>query len=173
VSDEPRDPDSFFDEEDLPMADENIRLNYEAALGGCMLAFNQLDNLLGEVISTILMRLGREDMVKSSLKDGFRNKVRLLDLLKTSKEGGGLVNIAIKDFYDVSGERNTLAHAHFDQNPYQGDYILINSSGDETQHYTSEQILRVAANIRKVWNSLRYAEAYYAFIDYSVDTLPE
>jgi hypothetical protein len=59
------DADFLFDahgDDNEPWADEKIRADYEAALGRCMLAFNQLDNLLGNIIRTILTRLGRADM---------------------------------------------------------------------------------------------------------------
>ena len=49
-----------FDDDDTPWASPEIRANYEAALGRFILAFNQVDNELTDVIETILRRLKRD-----------------------------------------------------------------------------------------------------------------
>ena len=49
------------DDDDVPWASPEIRQQYEAALGRFILAFNELDNLLTEIIQTTLERLDRGD----------------------------------------------------------------------------------------------------------------
>jgi hypothetical protein len=159
------DADNFFDD-NVPWADAEIRRGYEAALGGCMLAFNQLDNLLGEVLKTVLVRLGREDMVDNCVRTAdFNQRVRVLDLLKHTTERAGITNINVADLRSVAGARNLLAHAHFEQNPFSGEYWLVNRKGETKGHYTSEQIDGVSSRITKEWMKLRYAETFYVFID--------
>jgi hypothetical protein len=159
------DADAFFDD-DVPSADVNIQRGYEAALGRCMLAFNQLDNLLGKILKTVLARLGRTDMEDDCVnKANFDQRARFLDILKQSTEGAGIIGIPIADLRSVAGERNLLAHAHFEQNPFDGSYWLVNRKGQTEQHYTAERIDGVAHRIQKVWTALRYAEAFYDFAD--------
>jgi hypothetical protein len=155
--------DRFFDD-DIPWADASIRRDYEAALGRCMLVFNQLDNLLGEVLKTILLKLGRPEMIEGCvLTADFAQRVRVLDLLKHSTEGLCVVNAPVDALRSVAGERNLLAHAHFEQNPFSGEYRLVNRKGGAEQHYAAERIDGVTRRISEVWKTLRYAEAYYEF----------
>ena len=74
--------DTLYDDDDIPWASPEIRANYEAALGRFILAFNQLDNLLTEIIEIVLRRLKRDDLVKSCIQRDFSNKVLIFDLLK-------------------------------------------------------------------------------------------
>lgn len=95
----------------------------------------------------------------------FSQRVRFLDILKQSTEGAGINDVRIDDLRSVAGERNVLAHVHFEQNPYDGSYWLINRAGRTVQHYTAERIDGVANRIQKVWMALRHAEAVYDFAD--------
>jgi hypothetical protein len=161
------DEDDFFDD-NIPWADAAIRQGYDAALGRCMLGFNQLDNLLGKILKTILVRLDREDLVDDCVhRADFAQRVRILDLLKHTTEGDGLVNVSVTDLRSVAGERNILAHAHFAQNPFSGEYWLVNRKDKIEQHYSAERIDGVASRISGAWTALRHADTYYTFIDFA------
>lgn len=165
----PTDADELFDD-NVPSADANIRRDYEAALGGCMLAFNQLDNLLSKILRTILVRVGRQDMVNECVnKADFSQRTRVLDLLKQSTEGAGIADVSVTDLRSVAGERNMLAHAHFQQNPFSGEYWLVNRKGETDQYYTAARIDAAALQMGKAWMALRHAEAFYDFVDIPID----
>jgi hypothetical protein len=51
------------DDDDIPWASPEIRQSYEAALGRFILEFNQVDNLLGDIIETVLTRLKRGELI--------------------------------------------------------------------------------------------------------------
>jgi len=164
MSEEPKlnDADDFFDG-NVPWADADIRHRYEAALGACMLAFNQLDNLLGKVLKTILVRIRRQDLEDECVsRANFSQRVRVLDLLKHTTEGTGIADVSIADLRGVAEERNMLAHAHFEQNPFSGEYWLV-GKGKTVQQYTAARIDSVASRIAKVWMTLHHAEAFYDF----------
>jgi hypothetical protein len=118
----PDDADDFFDD-DVPFADAAIRLNYEAALGAFILAFNQLDNLLGKLLRITLTSLDRTDLIIASVNNAsFAARVSLLDILKHSIEGRAIADVPVDQLRSVAGERNILAHAHFEENPFSGEY---------------------------------------------------
>ena len=64
-----------FDDDDTPWASPEIRTNYEAALGRFILAFNQIDNQLTDIIETVLRRLKRADAIDACTKRGFSHKL--------------------------------------------------------------------------------------------------
>ena len=167
------DGNQFFDE-DISWADATVRRDYEAALGRCILHFNQLDNLLGDILKTVLLRLGRSDMVEECVyRADFSLRVRALDLLRHSTEGQGIARVPVNDLRSVAGERNLLSHAHFAENPFSSEYRLVNRKGRTEQDYTAERIDGVGRRILEAWRALRYAESYYAFADVSLPREPE
>ena len=93
----------------------------------------------------------------------FSQRVRVLDLLKHTTEGTGIADVSIADLRGVAEERNMLAYAHFEQNPFSGEYWLVNGKGKTVQQYTAARIDSVASRIAKVWMTLRHAEAFYDF----------
>lgn len=61
---------------------------------------------------------------------------------------------------DVAGHRNIVAHGHFEQNPYSGEYEIV---AKRAHQYTPEQLDAQASRATEVWMSLRNAEAHYEF----------
>jgi hypothetical protein len=152
-----------FDDDETPWASPEIRQNYEAALGRFILAFNQVDNQLTEIIETVLRRLKRDDLITACTKNNFRNKLLVLDLLKSSAEGQGIESISIMSLREVGGERNKLAHGHFDQNPFDGSYDVVTRSVRSS--YSVEMLDRLTEKTDHCWDELRHASAYYEFSD--------
>jgi hypothetical protein len=87
------------------------------------------------------------------------------DLLKDSTEGVGVSNVPIPLLRSVAGQRNLLAHAHFDQNPYGDEYDLIDRKDKKVQLHSAETIDSLVRQINAGWQALRGAEAYYDFCD--------
>lgn len=160
--------DNFFDD-DVPWADASIRRDYEAALGAFILAFNQLDNLLGKILRITLTNLGRADLIGSNVNNApFTRRVFLLDILKQSTEGAPIIGVSIDQLLSVAGERNILAHAHFEQNPFDGGYSLVGNKDQVVQEYSAERINQASENVSRVWRALRYVEARFDFADVSI-----
>jgi hypothetical protein len=113
-----------WDDDDVPWASPEIRQQYESALGRFILAFNELADLLTEIIETTLERLDRSDLIKVCTQQNFALKLLPLDLLISSHEGAAIADVPITLMKQVAGERNTLAHGHFDQNPFDGSYLV-------------------------------------------------
>lgn len=151
------------DEAEEPWASPEIRLAYEAALGRFILAFNQLDNILTETVETVLLRLNRNDLVKSCTGRDFSFKLFVLDLLRSSTEGTGIKDAPIELMRQIAGERNVLAHGHFDQNPFDGSYSVV--AKNVRASYPVERLDALTAKAAKAWERLRYSQAYFDFGD--------
>jgi hypothetical protein len=68
----------------------------------------------------------------------YSQRDRYLGLLKHSTEGAGIADVSVADLRSVAGERNILAHAHFEQNSFRGEYCLVNRK-DETGNITPQR----------------------------------
>lgn len=160
-----------FPGDDVPWAPPEIRLEYEAALGKFMLAYNQLDHLLAETVATALETLGRKDLATVKKQpihqQDFWFRLYVLDLLKSTLVRQAFEQVDVQAMRDINQQRALLAHAHMDQNPFDGSYTLIKSGADKGDGYTSERLLDLAKKADGLWDVLRYAEAYFTFKDES------
>lgn len=155
--------DDFVDgfDDEIPWASPEIQLNYEAALGRFILAFNSMDNLLTNVLTTVLLRIGRKDMIDDCTKCDLWRKLLCLELLKSSVEGGGIANVPVDQIKQIVNERNKLAHGHFDQNPFDGSYQIVGKK--VYSHFSAERLADLTTQTGKVCSSLRGAQAIYDF----------
>jgi hypothetical protein len=154
-----------FDEDGVPWASPEIQKDYEVALGRFIVAFNAVDNLLARVIETILIKLGRMDLVKSCTEASYSHKLLTLDLLKQSSEGRGIAEVPIALMHEVGAHRNKVAHGHFEQNPCSGEYEII---AKKAHKYSPTDLDAQTAKATKAWEALRYSDAFYAFDDVTV-----
>jgi hypothetical protein len=155
------------DYDDIPFASPEIREAYEVALGRFMLAFNEIDNRVTELIGTVLTRLARTDLIKLCTNQTFFQKLIILDLLGESNEGDGILNsdISLESMRDLAKHRNHLAHGHFDQNPFDGSYEVVSSKKNVAADYPVEKLDRLTADAEGLITALRYGEAFYSFKD--------
>jgi len=154
-----------IDEDGVPWASPKIQAAYEAALGRFIVAFNRLDNLLTEVLETVLHKNGRADLIAPCTGGQFSLKLLVADLLKSSTHGGGLKGVPIALMREIAVHRNRVAHGHFDQNPHSGEYAIV---GKKREKYSVESLDLQTVKATEAWTALRYAEAFYAFDDVSV-----
>jgi hypothetical protein len=146
----------------LPWASPEIQRKYEAALGRFMLEFNRLDTLLGETLEFVLAHLDRKDLIKDCVGRDFSQKLFFLDLLKQSSGGSGIKHVSISDLKNISGVRNFLAHGHFDQNPYDGSYVV--RLRDKKPSYRSAKVIDgLTEQATKASDALRSSHAFYLF----------
>lgn len=150
-------------DDDTPWASPEIRANYQAALGRFILAFNQVDDELTDVIATILRRLKRDDLVDACTRRDFSHKLLVLDLLKSTSEGQGIQSVPVAAMREVAGERNRLAHGHFDQNPFDGTYDVV--TRNIRSSYSVERLDGLTEKADGCWDELRHASAFYVFSD--------
>lgn len=151
---------SLLDDSDFepPSANPAIQLEYEAALGSFVVAYNALDQRVGKVLAYALGMLGRAQL--AHLPRQFAGQVDLLDILGATKLLG-LGAIDYEEIRNINRMRNFLVHGFFDQNPYDGSYIVVGKRRDE----------HVKAGTIRVWrdravnacDALRGPEAAFMF----------
>lgn len=152
-----------FDDDDVTWASPEIREKYESALGKFLLTFNQIDFTVLQLTETVLGRLGRIDLAKKISERDFSFRIYLLDVLKETEAGAGVKRVNFAALRQLASERALLAHAHMDQNPFDGSYKLISKGVDKGEGFTSERVIGLAKGADTIWEDLRYAEAYYEF----------
>jgi hypothetical protein len=129
---------------------------YAPALGRCMLAYNELDYRLEQLIEGILGRLGAPKLPRCRFDD----RVDYLHRLKSTKEGRPIANIQTKELKEVDKARDTLAHAHFEPSPISGDdnYRLVSRAGNELEFYDHSRINSLTQRLDRLSQQLLAAE---------------
>lgn len=152
--------DDFADDDDTPWADPQIQLDYQAALGEFVVEFNRLDDTLNKVLTYALSKIERDRLAKQYIASQFSNRIDLIDLLGGSNVLG-LGTAPIADLKAVVNIRNILVHAHFDQNPFDGSYTLIQKGRDS--NLKTEAIRKWSQRVSDVTFKMRLFEARWMF----------
>lgn len=154
------DPDDPMWDDDTPSADPQIQIDYEAALGRFLVAFNKVDNELEGLINTLLTCLSREDLVEEcTIKVDYSRKLLILDLLSLSSDPGELKTAPVSEMRQIGRERNVIAHGHFDQNPFDGGYKILGKG--KYSDYSPKRLDDLTTRCNAVWDQLRHLRAYY------------
>jgi hypothetical protein len=148
------------DDDDVPWADPVIQTDYEAALGSFLVRFNRLENLIGDLLEASLAKHGRADLYFSG--DRLELKLRQFEIVLLALPG--MHKPDCKAAAQLNGERNTLAHGHFDQNPYSGDYKIVTQRRKHVD-MPVVTIRRLSLQTDRVIDDFRSCEAYLAFVD--------
>jgi hypothetical protein len=160
------DDDTSWDE-DIPSADPAIRTEYEAALGRFILAFNETDYRLSQVIAAELAERGHPDLGATAAKGTFAQRLEKLEILVSSTTNRQLLAIPVAKLKSLNGDRNKLAHGHFDQNPYDGTYTVIQRA--KARDYPVSKILDLTQELTGIIEILKTAELLYHFDDLTAD----
>jgi hypothetical protein len=153
------------DDDDVPWADPEIRVSYEAALGRFVLAFNEVDYRLTQLIGWELSTRGREDLTATASRGTFAQRISTAELLATPADASAIASLPFQQLRTLGGHRNILAHGHFDQNPFDGSYRLVLSA--KVQDYPIEKINVLTVELEALAEALRFAEVSYHFSDVS------
>jgi hypothetical protein len=151
------------DVDDVPFADPAIRTDYEAALGQFILAFNEVDYRVSQVIRSELSDRGRADLAPAASNGPFWQRLATLEILATSARSGRLSAAPIARLRSLNTDRNNLAHGHFDQNPFDGSYAIVLAA--KTRDYPVTHICSLAAELAQIAELLRTTEILYDFED--------
>jgi hypothetical protein len=159
----------YFDDTDdiddgITWADPAIRTDYEAALGRFILAFNEADYLLSQVIQAELSKRGHTELGATAAKGTFVQRLEKIEILMSMPtKYSRLSALPVAKLRSLNADRNNLAHGHFDQNPYDGSYRLILAAkiGD----YPISRILALAEELAQILFALRTADVSYGFDD--------
>lgn len=137
-----------FDDDDAPQewADPSIRRDYEAALGRLILAHNEADRNLTIIIKQCLKALGDPPALSTMTHGNFAARLTNLGILQTLCPSFRISGIDVAALASINGDRNVVAHGHFEQNPFDGDYILIGAKKNFT-NYSTERLDKITERL--------------------------
>jgi hypothetical protein len=151
------------EDDDIPFADPAIRTDYEAALGRFILAFNEVDYRLSQVIRSELTERGRADLAATIWNGPFAQRLGTLEILASATQNGRLSALPIVRLRALNTDRNRLAHGHFDQNPFDGSYAIV--LAEKVRDYPVTHIRGLATELANITEQLRITEILYDFAD--------
>jgi hypothetical protein len=153
----PWDEEDEQEEADISFADPAIRQQYEAALGAFILAFNHVDYFVGK-----LLRLETDKRGKSHLYDakaGFYARLQILEAF--AAQSPELASVPFPEMRKLNQARNTLAHGHFDQNPFDGSYSILEKQ--KISDFPIGRLTQLTLDLNGVAKNLNFAWAQYQF----------
>lgn len=103
---------SEIDDYDVPMADPQIRSDYEAALGAYILVHNEADFWLGQIIASELLFRGENQLVDAAAGHSFSGRLTSLGLLRGGSSNSELRNANFMGSAGhVSWTSNAIGHS--------------------------------------------------------------
>lgn len=152
---ETHEPDHEFD--DVPWADPAIRTNYEAALGRLILAHNDVDLHLTRLIEKCLEQLGNPVELKKLANGMFASRLNNARIMKSLLPKMSIFHgVDFDELENLNQLRNIVAHGHFEQNPFQGDYQLITRK-DRHDDFSTERLEAITSRLDNQAKSLKVA----------------
>ena len=148
---------------DIPTADPQIQKDYEAALGAFLVTFNRIENTTNEIIHLALQTSERQDILKHIKDDFFNRRLVTLDLLSLTFPRPFSKDV-IDELRHLTNARNHLAHGHFDQNPFDGEYEVVTGK-NKRRAMPVTAIQSLTKRAEAAWDKLRCIEAYFSFAD--------
>ncbi len=144
--------------DDEAFADPKIQKDYEAALGQFLVAFNRIENVVGDVIVGALKKAGREEILGLMKGEMFARKVLILDLVSMHFPETACWTLT-NELRSLGSERNKLAHGHFDQNPFDGSYHVVTSK--KRLKMPLETIRKLTERAEKAYEQLYTASFWF------------
>lgn len=140
---------------DIPWADPQIKKDYEAALGRLILSYNDVDLHLTRLIEECLKQLGNPKHLKKLATGSFLERWDNVRLLRAILPNMPLLqDVAFKELHELNELRNIVAHGHFEQNPFQGDYELITRK-DRHEGFSAERLDSITTRLTAQADSLK------------------
>lgn len=156
---EPLTAEDYFDDDDQPWADPSIQRAYEAALGHFVVTFNLLEDRMNLVLDYAYQVIQRPVPKVWN----YASKIDLLDALGAM----GVLQLdgaPIGELRQIGRMRNFLVHGHFDQNPFDGSYVVRPiQRGKKPDHVRPEAIDAMSVRAMAAFDKLRHSEAIFFF----------
>jgi len=141
------------DNDDMPWADPTIRIGYEAALGRLILGFNELDYYLTQLIDHCLDLRERPLELERMTTGSFTARLNHLRTLNSRFPELKLRDFPFDELVALNELRNIVAHGHFDQNPFQGDYTLVGKT--RRDDFPAKRLDGITARLERAANMVK------------------
>lgn len=154
------------DDYDPPMADPQIMLNYQAALGAFLVSFNALENELGRALELAIDKMGATKLAERCSEASMEQKIVYLEFLGLTREGAAAASVDLDRLRDLNRQRNALAHGHVHQNPFDGSFEQIGvRKGAFKQPISTEQLRSLHRRCEEAWDDMRHVSISFYFDD--------
>jgi len=150
-------------DDDPPMADPQIRAAYEAALGAFILTFNEADFYLRQIIGWELHGSALEKKLSRLTEGSTSARIDLAEALAARSRQPGTAGLSFDRLREINTVRNRLAHGHFEQNPFQGDYQIV--LRQKYFDYPAVRVREIERELDAIVHELRSAYYGYFFSD--------
>lgn len=144
-------------------------VDYQLALGAFLVTFNRIENGVSDLIGIILKEADRPDKIKEAVKRQLMQRVEILEWLLIHRPDAPYIPTPrIKALAD---KRASLAHGHFDENPFTGDYQIVGKG--ERYDWTPVTIEPLIEEAREIDKLLMAAKVHLWFDDIPDDFVPK
>lgn len=163
-------PDFDPDDYDLPFADPQIRADYRDALGRFIMAHNEVDFWLTGILTKAVRMLAPDGGLDSMAMGDFSQRTANLTLLMKTAPHLGFGGMGNGRLGELNGTRNILAHGHFDQDPFDGTFEIVNR---KHRSLTERRLNNLDANsinaqAKELEDIAKHMSAVFDFIDHPV-----
>jgi hypothetical protein len=124
------------------------------------------------VIKLAVEKLGSADPLRELASGRFYQRVANLKLLQALPNELHVGKIDSEKLLELNEFRNTVAHGHFDQNPADGSYVLLESErgykgqrAKMRQNFPATRLDEISEEMRGQAYALRGVQAVYTFTD--------
>lgn len=154
------------DYDDPPEADPEIRRNYEQALGRLILAHNEVDYWLSAILLKAVRDLAPDSALDELATGDFARRALNLQLLMKAAPQIHFGGIGKGRLAELNGIRNILAHAHFDQNPFDGTFEIVerrhrSQKARTRRDFPTERINAVAEELENIARHMSAVDAFW------------
>ncbi|OHV86654.1 hypothetical protein [Mesorhizobium sp. ORS 3428] len=150
-------------EDEEPWADPAIRTDYEAALGRFILAFNEVDYYLSQIIAWELGERNAVHLRATPTTGPFAARLDTLEALSTTSRVGDIAALPMARLRSLNADRYRLAHGHFEQNPFDGSYGLLLAA--KAHEYPIARVSALADELALIAEKFRHAYLAHHFED--------
>lgn len=166
------DPEPDFDGEiDIPWADPSIRRDYEAALGRLILAFNSVDLYVTRLLECYLRKMGDPPILRKLATGNFAQRIENLAMLEAMPMKLTLKGTNFDRLKELNRLRNIVAHGHFEQNPFMGDYRLITNKKRHDE-FSTERLDKITSELEREAAALSATTDFYDVLIENIDRGP-
>lgn len=164
-------PNPDFDPDfDIPFADPAIRAEYRDALGRFIMAHNEVDFWLAGILTKAVKILAPDGSLDRLAMGDFAQRLSALGLLRKVAPHLGFGGADVKRLGELNGTRNTVAHGHFDQDPFDGTYALVKGRHQTLKKERVENLstATINAQAKELEEAARHMSTVFDFIDFAV-----
>lgn len=102
---------------------DDQKAKYKEQLASALVAFNQIENAVSDMIATILSRSENSRLIDKTVKKLFMARVEALELLLASVPG--TPPLPFERLKSLASTRNEFAHGHFSSDPNTGGLLVL------------------------------------------------